>query len=115
MADFPVERMDVLLGPILGSVLDAVIAVDAQGSIVAWNAVAAQTFGWAAHEALGRPLAQLIIPAQYRDGHHAGMARYQRTGEARVVNRRIEISAVDKSGRQFPIELSIVETPGVGD
>lgn len=37
------------------------------------------------------------------------MHRYQQTGVAHVVNRRIEIEARSKSGREFPIELSITE------
>ncbi|GAC1499394.1 MAG: hypothetical protein NVS1B6_05450 [Steroidobacteraceae bacterium] len=104
-----------VLAPILRSVLDAVIAVDSRGSVVAWNDLAALTFGWTATEAIGRPLSELIVPARHRAGHQAGMQRYQQTGEARVVNRRIEIAAVDKAGREFPVELAIVATPDAGE
>ncbi len=97
------------------SVLDAAIAVDSRGFVVAWNKVAALTFGWTATEAVGRPLSELIIPERHRAGHQAGMHRYQETGEARVVNRLIEIAAVDKAGREFPVELSIVATPDAGE
>ena len=103
------------LGPIMRSVLDAVIAVDAQGCVVAWNDAATRTFGWTATEAVGRPLGELIVPERHRAGHQSGMRRYQQTGEARVVNRRIEIAALDKAGREFPVELSIVATPDAGD
>ncbi|MDB5481102.1 MAG: response regulator [Caulobacteraceae bacterium] len=98
-----------------GTVLDAVVAVDGDGVIVEWNAAAERTFGWTRAEAVGRAMGELIVPAQHRQSHYAGMRRFQATGEARVVNRRIEITAVDRSGREFPIELSIVPVASDGD
>ncbi len=97
---------------VLSTVLDAVVAIDANGVVLAWNEVAEQTFGWTAAEAVGRSLNDLIVPAQHREAHSSGLRRYHRTGEARVLNRRIEISAVDKTSREFPIELSITAPPG---
>ncbi len=42
------------LNAILGSVLDAVVAVDRDSVVVAWNDNATQTFGWTREEAMGR-------------------------------------------------------------
>ena len=114
MLDGSNANADELLGPLMRSVLDAVIAVDTHGIVVAWNDVAVRTFGWTATEAVGRALGELIVPEHYRAHHQAGMRRFQQTGEARVVNRRIEISAIDKAGREFPVELSIVTTTETG-
>ncbi|MDB5582280.1 MAG: multi-sensor hybrid histidine kinase [Bradyrhizobium sp.] len=100
-----------LIEPILDSMLDAVVVIDADGDVVAWNEVAVQTFGWTSAEAIGRSMGDLIVPPQHRDAHRAGMARFQATGEASVLNRRIEISGRDKTGREFPIELAIVAAP----
>jgi PAS domain S-box-containing protein len=111
MPDQPAVTSDHVLDAIMGSVLDAVVAIDTESRIVTWNAEAERIFGWTAAEALGRPLDDLIIPPQHRDGHRAGMHRYRETGEARVVNRRIEITGVDRNGREFPIELAIVAAP----
>jgi len=96
---------------VMDAMLDAVVAIDADGVILAWNAAATRIFGWNREEAVGRAMGDLIVPSQHRDAHHGGMRRYQQTGQARVLNRRIEISAVDKRGREFPIELSIIATP----
>lgn len=96
---------------LLSTVLDAAVAIDAAGDVVGWNDAAVQIFGWPRNEALGRNLNDLIVPTEHQRAHALGMHRYQRTGEAHVVNRRIEIAAHDKSGRQFPIELSITEAP----
>ena len=91
-----------------GTVLDAVVAVDRRGVITEWNHAAERTFGWTKAEAVGRSMGELIVPPQHRKAHFEGMRRYQRSGEARVVGRRIEISALHRSGREFSIELSIV-------
>ena len=115
MPDRSILTASEVLGPIMRSVLDAVIAVDSNGAVVAWNDVAARTFGWTAQEAAGRGLGELIIPERHRAGHRAGMQRYQQTGVARVANRLIEIAAIDKAGREFPVELSIVATPDAGE
>ena len=95
------------LGPVLDTALDAVIVMTREGLVAGWNEVAEQTFGWSGEEAVGRLMADLIIPEQYREAHCRGLERYNATAEARVLNRRIEISAVDKDGREFPVELSI--------
>ena len=95
------------LGPVLDTALDAVIVMTREGLVAGWNEVAEQTFGWTGAEAVGRLMADLIIPEQYREAHCRGLERYNATAEARVLNRRIEISAVDKDGREFPVELSI--------
>ena len=96
------------------AVLDAVVAVDHAGVVVEWNEEAERTFGWSRREAVGRSMGGLIVPPQHRESHAEGMRRYLRTGEARVVNRRIEITAVDKGGREFPVELTIVPVPAGG-
>ena len=107
------QRNDVssALGVMAGSVLDAVVAVDGAGDIVEWNDAAERTFGWTRAEVIGRSMGEIIVPVQHRQSHYQGMRRYQHTGDARVVNRRIEISAIDKGGREFPVELSIVPVP----
>jgi len=86
---------------------DAYIGIDSDGRIVVWNTQAEATFGWTREEAVGRLLADTIIPPAFRDGHNNGMRRFHATGEAPVVNQRLELSALDKSGREFPIELTV--------
>jgi PAS domain S-box-containing protein len=93
------------------TVLDAVVIINGSGEVLAWNGVAEQIFGWSAREVLGRNMTEIIVPPHHRQGHREGMLRYQTTGEARVLNRRIEIEALHKNGREFPIELSITTAP----
>jgi len=95
------------LGPVLDTALDAVVVMTRDGMVAGWNEVAERTFGWTGAEAVGRLMADLIIPEQYREAHCRGLERYNETAEERVLNRRIEISAVHKNGLEFPVELSI--------
>ena len=95
------------LGAILDMALDAVIRMDSRGVITAWNAQAVATFGWTAAEAIGRMLAETIIPPEHRDNHRRGLERFLATGEARILNQRIEISALHRDGREFPVELTV--------
>jgi PAS domain S-box-containing protein len=99
------------LQPVLDTALDAVVVMHRDGTVAAWNGLAETTFGWSQAEALGEFMADLIIPQQYRSAHSDGLARYNETGEERVLNRRIEISAVNKAGDEFPVELSITTAP----
>jgi PAS domain S-box-containing protein len=86
---------------------DAFIGIDGAGCIVDWNEQAVSTFGWTRAEAIGRNLAETIIPAGFRAAHLAGMRRFHETGAAPVVNQRLELTALHRSGREFPIELTI--------
>ncbi|HJR51914.1 MAG TPA: PAS domain S-box protein, partial [Gemmatimonadales bacterium] len=54
----------------------AFIGMHADGTVAAWNQHAASTFGWTREQALGRQLADLIIPPEARADHHRGLAHY---------------------------------------
>jgi PAS domain S-box-containing protein len=86
---------------------DAYVAMDREGLIVDWNPQAERTFGWSREEAIGRSLADTIIPERMRERHLDGLVRYLHTGEGPVLNRRIEMPALHRDGREFPVELTI--------
>ncbi|HEV8068245.1 MAG TPA: ATP-binding protein, partial [Planctomycetaceae bacterium] len=92
---------------IVQTALDAVVGMGADGRINSWNSQAEQMFGYSAREALGRLMAETIIPERFRAQHAAGFRRYQETGVSKVVNTRIEIAALRRDGKEFPAELSI--------
>jgi PAS domain S-box-containing protein len=93
---------------------DAVITMDAQGRVTGWNAQAEVLFGWSGKEVLGGRLSSFIIPPQYREAHERGLQNFLATGVGPVLNRRIEITALRRDGREFPVELSI-SPAGSGD
>ncbi len=93
---------------VMNAALDAIIWIDTTGSISFWNPQAEVIFGWTGKEALGQPLSQLIIPEQYRKRHNEGMALYLETGKGPALNKLLELSAIKRSGEEFPIELTIM-------
>ncbi|TMF92645.1 MAG: PAS domain S-box protein, partial [Chloroflexi bacterium] len=99
------------LSSIFDTALDAVITMDANGIITDWNPMAQTIFGWQKAEAIGRLVADTIIPQRYREAHGLGLARFLKTGEGPVLNRRTELEGIHRDGHEFPIELSIGATP----
>ena len=94
---------------IIDSALDAVVAMDWDGLIISWNPQAEMIFGWSAGEVIGRKMSEVIIPPSYREAHERGYRHLILTGEARVLNRRIELSALRHDGAEFPVELTIAK------
>ncbi len=92
---------------VVEAALDAVVEIGDDSRIIGWNPQAERIFGWTAEEILGLLLTETILPPQYRQAHLQGLAHYQKTGEGPVLNKRFEITAVDRIGREFPIELAI--------
>ncbi|MBH0190878.1 MAG: PAS domain S-box protein [Nitrospira sp.] len=92
---------------IVETALDGVITIDASGIVTDWNSQATVIFGWAREEAKGKPLTETIIPDRDREAHVRGIQEYLRTGAGPVLNRRIEVTARHKDGREFPVELSV--------
>ncbi|WP_423141717.1 HWE histidine kinase domain-containing protein [Parablastomonas sp. CN1-191] len=98
------------LRPILDTVLDAVVVINLDGDVVAWNSVAEHIFGWPSQVTIGQSLAGLLVPSEHREAHNAGIKRLLAGGTPRVLNRLIEISALTARGDQIPVELSITTT-----
>ncbi|HKI38103.1 MAG TPA: PAS domain S-box protein, partial [Gemmataceae bacterium] len=92
---------------ILNNAHDAFVVMSAAGVITEWNRQAEIIFGWGRAEAVGRVLADTIIPPDYRAAHARGLAHFLATGEGPVLNRVIEVPALRWDGRQFPAELTI--------
>ena len=65
--------------PLLDALPRAVMVLDRDGRIVSWNTVAAETFGWAADEVIGRLALEVLRPDG--DGWVATFAHLLATGE----------------------------------
>ena len=90
--------------------LTAHVSIGIEGSILAFDEGAEQIFGHRAADVIGQPMAELIIPEELRQWHHAGMQRYLETGQEFVVGRTVELPALHADGSVFTIELSVVKT-----
>jgi PAS domain S-box-containing protein len=94
--------------------LDCVITMDHHGAVIEFNPAAESTFGFSGEEAVGREMAELIVPPDLRERHRTGLRRYLEAGEGTLLDRRIEIEALRRDGTRFPVELTItrIEVPG---
>ncbi len=92
---------------IIETALDGVITINAAGIVTDWNTQATAIFGWTRKEVLGRSLSETVIPPRDREAHVQGLREYLKTGVGPILNRRIEIMAQHKDGRDFPVELSV--------
>ena len=99
---------------ILEAALDAVISIDQRACVTYVNSAFERIFGYRAEEVTGRELAEAIIPPALRDAHRQGFARYLATGEAHVLDRRIELTAMRADGSEFPVEIAITRTAVTG-
>ena len=100
---------------VLRSTLDSIITMDSSGIILEFNPAAEKTFGYLREEAIGAHLADLIVPERLRTAHRQGLERYVATGEARVLNQRLELPALRKDGSEFTAELTITRNDIEGE
>lgn len=85
----------------------AVIIIDQHQLVQEWNPKAEEIFGFTSFEVVGSPLADIIIPEQFREAHALGMAHFLKTGQGPVLNKTVELTALHQSGREFPVSLNI--------
>lgn len=99
---------------ILEASLDSIITMDHDGRVVEWNTAAERTFGYSLEEAVGREMAELIIPPSLREAHRRGVKQYVNTGEGPIIGKRVELEAMRSDGSQFPVELTVTRIPTEG-
>jgi PAS domain S-box-containing protein len=92
---------------VMGAALDCVVTMDSTGRIVDFNKAAERTFGWPADEAIGRELAEVMVPPDLREVHRESLSRYVRTGDARILDQTLQLRAVRRNGQEFPVELKV--------
>jgi len=106
-AEEEVRASESRMRAMLEAALDAVITMDHRGQVLGWNHAAETTFGYRADEAIGREMAELIVPPALRAAHRKGLARFLETGQPSVLDRRLELIGLHKNGTEFPVELTI--------
>jgi PAS domain S-box-containing protein len=98
----------------VAAALDCIITIDDKGRVLAFNPAAEHTFGYTADEAIGREMAELIVPPSLRERHREGFARCVKIGGGALLGKRVEITGMHADGHEFPVELTItrVGVPG---
>jgi PAS domain S-box-containing protein len=92
---------------VLESALEAIITMDADGRVVELNTAAAEMFGQDRAAAVGRELAELVIPPGLREQYREALGRYNRAGRSTILGRRLELTGMRADGSEFPVELTV--------
>ena len=92
---------------------DAVISMDESGGIQLANPATARIFGYDPVELIGKPLT-VLMPEFMRKLHEAGFRRYLATGERHLNWQGTEVTALRKTGQEFPVEVSFGEMTSDG-
>ena len=106
-AEDAVRRSESRLRAMLEAALDGVVSMDASGRVIGWNHAAETAFGYREDEAMGREMAELIVPPALRAAHRSGLARFLETEHPVILDRRLELTGMHKNGTEFPVELTI--------
>ncbi len=96
------------LRAVLAAAPDAVVVIDAEGSIEEFSPSAERQFGFTAAEVLGRNI-MVLMPEPYRSEHDRYMHRYLATGERRIIGIGRVVVGRRKDGSTFPLELHVGE------
>ena len=101
------RRSEMRKAAILRAALDCIITFDLEGKITEFNPAAEHAFGYTQETALGREMAELIIPATLRETHQRGLALFHAANAGPAAGRRMELTALRSDLSEFPVELAI--------
>lgn len=87
------------------TVIDGIITINKEESIVFCNPAAKKMFGYD-DEIIGNNII-ILMPERYRQAHREGINRYLKTGLPSIIGKTIELVGLKKDGTEFPVELSL--------
>jgi PAS domain S-box-containing protein len=85
----------------------AVIVADETGVIQSWSDGAAALFGYAAGEAVGRTVAELVVPPTFVSQHEEGLRRFAAREDSGRLGGSFTMLARNAAGSHFPIDLAV--------
>lgn len=101
------QDVEIRVGDVLNSAMDAIITVDHQQRVVLFNDAAERAFLWPRKAVLGQPL-DMLIPARFRERHHAHVRQFGETGvTSRRMGGKTVLTGVRANAEEFPVEASI--------
>ena len=96
------------LDAVFDTATDGIIIIDETGLMELVNTSAANLFGYAIEELIGKNVSTLM-PSPHRGLHNGYLDNYLRTGERKIIGIGREVHGMRKDGILFPFRLSISE------
>ncbi len=97
-----------LLQAIVTRLIDGIVVIDRQGTILTVNPAMCELFGFGTEEMEGQNV-RMLMPEPYHSQHDNYISNYHRTGERHVIGGGREVVAKRKDGSLFPIFLNVNE------
>lgn len=85
---------------------EGIIISNAQGEIVLINKMGEQLFGYEREEVIGKNI-DIMLPESVRETHIKHRNNYYRDPSPRPMGQGMELFAVKKDGKEFPVEISL--------
>jgi PAS domain S-box-containing protein len=85
---------------------EGLLIVDAEGNILVTNQRIDSMFGYAPGELVGQKV-EVLIPKALHGRHHGHREAYRQEPRKRSMGSGMDLSAVKKSGMEFPVEVSL--------
>jgi len=101
------RKNELMLGSVISSALDAIVITNQDGHIIHWNKAATEIFGYTEEEVKGRTLMETIIPPAARSPDGTGFELFLDPDDFHILNQRLELTGIRKSGIEFPMELAV--------
>ena len=95
------------LHKVIENTYDAYVSMDEEGKITGWNRSAESLFGWQMNEAMGQPLAEIIIPERQREAHYKGLKEYKENSVGPWLYKPVYTQATHRDGSEFVIEMVV--------
>jgi diguanylate cyclase (GGDEF)-like protein/PAS domain S-box-containing protein len=99
---------------IIDSAGEGFVGMDGDGVVTEWNAAATRLLGWSAADALGRPIFDVVVPAEERDGLRAELAGFL-SGTLSASPGLTRITAVHRNGSLVDVEFSLSRMQWAGE
>ena len=93
---------------IIETAVDGIVVIDERAIVQAFNRAAEMIFGYSADEVIGHNVS-CLMPEPDRSQHDGYIANFRRTGEAKIIGARREVTGQRKDGSVFALDLSIAE------
>ena len=100
------RRADRKFRDLLESAPDAMVIVDAAGSIVLVNTQTVALFGWKHEELVGKPV-ETLVPHRFRGAHGAHRNGFFAHPKVRQMGAGLDLFGLRKDNSEFPVEISL--------